>query len=81
MSNKIVFDTDDLHDQLMIEVMKYFKASERWESGSSDRAGIDARNALGVMRIVARRRRIEIQQQRKERMKKIREERKGKDNE
>lgn len=78
MSNKIVFDTDDLHDQLMIEVVKYFRASERWEAGISDRAGIDARNALGVLRIVARKRRMEIQQQRKERMKKIREERKKK---
>ena len=76
MSNKIVFDTDDLHDQLMIEVIKYFKANEKWEKGNSDRPGVDARNALAMMRIVARKRRMEIQQQRKERMKK-----KGKNNE
>jgi hypothetical protein len=76
MSNKIVFDTDDLHDQLMIEVIKYFKANERWEAGDADRPGVDARNALAMMRIVARKRRMEIQQQRKERMKK-----KGKNNE
>jgi len=77
MSNKIVFDTDDLHDQLMIEVIKYFKANERWESGDADRPGVDARNALAMMRIVARKRRMEIQRERKERMKK----RKGKENE
>ena len=77
MSNKIVFDTDDLHDQLMIEVIKYFKANERWEKGDSDRPGVDARNALAMMRIVARKRRMEIQRQRKERMKK----KKGKENE
>jgi hypothetical protein len=77
MSNKIVFDTDDLHDQLMIEVIKYFKASERWEKGDADRPGVDARNALGMIRIVARKRRMEIQRQRKERMKK----KKGKENE
>jgi hypothetical protein len=76
MSNKIVFDTDDLHDQLMIEVIKYFKANERWEAGDADRPGVDARNALAMMRIVARKRRMEIQQQRKERIKK-----KGKSNE
>lgn len=77
MSNKIVFDTDDLHDQLMIEVIKYFKASEKWEKGDADRPGVDARNALAMMRIVARKRRMEIQRQRKERMKK----KKGKENE
>ena len=77
MSNKIVFDTDDLHDQLMIEVIKYFKASERWETGDADRPGVDARNALGMLRIVARMRRMEIQRQRKARMKK----KKGKENE
>ena len=76
MSNKIVFDTDDLHDQLMIEVIKYFKANERWESGDADRPGVDARNALAMMRIVARKRRMEIQRERKERSKK-----KGKKNE
>ena len=76
MSNKIVFDTDNLHDQLMIEVIKYFKANERWESGDADRPGIDARNALAMIRIVARKRRMEIQRERKERMKK-----KGKSNE
>jgi len=79
MSNKIVFDTDDLHDQLMIEVIKYFKANERWEKGISDRSGIEARNALAMLRIVARKRRMEIQQQRKERSKKLREDRKKND--
>ena len=76
MSNKIVFDTDNLHDQLMIEVIKYFKANERWESNDADRPGVDARNALAMIRIVARKRRMEIQRERKERSKK-----KGKKNE
>jgi len=76
MSNKIIFDTDNLHDQLMIEVIKYFKANERWESGDADRPGVDARNALAMIRIVARKRRMEIQRERKERSKK-----KGKNNE
>ena len=77
MSNKIVFNTDNLHDQLMIEIIKYFKANERWETGDADRPGIDARNALAMIRIVARKRRMEIQRERKERMKK----KKGKENE
>jgi hypothetical protein len=69
---------NDLHDQLMLAVRDYFKYSERWEKGISDRAGIDARNALGTMRILARKRRMEIQRHRKERMAKIRNERKEK---
>ena len=70
MSNKIVFNTDNLHDQLMIEIIKYFKANERWESTNADRPGVDARNALAMIRIVARKRRMEIQRERKERSKK-----------
>lgn len=72
-------DEDDLHDQLMLAVRDYFKYSERWETGISDRSGIDARNALGKMRILARKRRMQIQKLRKERMAKIRKERKDKD--
>jgi hypothetical protein len=77
MSNKIVFGPGDLNEQLMLEIIKYFKANERWETGTADRPGIDARNALGVIRILARKRRMEIQQQRKERKKRL----KGKENE
>ena len=66
-------DDLDLHDQLMIAFRKYFKYSEKWESGTADRPGIDARNALGEIRILARKRRMEIQRIRKELRKKRRE--------
>lgn len=75
MSNKIVFGPGDLNEQLMLEIIKYFKANERWETGNADRPGIDARNALGVIRILARKRRMEIQQQRRERKKRLRNDR------
>jgi hypothetical protein len=71
MSNKIVFGPGDLNEQLMVEIIKYFKANERWESEDIDRPGVDARNALGVIRILARKRRMEIQRQRKERKKRL----------
>jgi hypothetical protein len=75
MSNKIVFDSDDLDEQLMLEIIKYFKAKERWEKGDSDRPGIDARNALAMIRIIARKKRMEIQKARSERKKRLREQR------
>jgi hypothetical protein len=59
----------------MLAFREYFKANERWEMGVSDRAGIDARNALGTIRILARERRKELQQARKERKKRIKNER------
>ena len=62
----------DLTDQLMIAMRNYFKYNEKWETGTSDRAGVDARNALGELRIIARKRRMEIQRQRKERKKRLR---------
>lgn len=62
----------DLHDEIMLAFREYFSANERWETKVSDRSGIDARNALGKIRILARKRRKEIQIQRKERMKQIR---------
>lgn len=58
---------DDLHDQLMLAFQEYFKASEKWESTNFDDPGIRARNALGKIRIIARKRRMEIQRIRKER--------------
>jgi hypothetical protein len=57
----------------MLALRDYFKYNERWETGTSDRAGIDARNALGIMRILARKRRMEIQRQRKERKRLLKE--------
>jgi hypothetical protein len=60
----------DTHEQIMLAIREYFKANERWEQGISDRSGVDARNALGTLRILARERRKEIQAERKERKKK-----------
>jgi hypothetical protein len=57
----------DLHDQLMLAFREYFEASEKWESTNFDDPGIRARNALGKIRIIARKRRMEIQRIRKER--------------
>jgi len=75
MSNKLVFGPGDLNEQLMLEIIKYFKANERWETGDADRPGIDARNALGAIRVLARKKRMEIQTQRKERRKRLKNER------
>lgn len=58
---------DDLHDQLMIAFRDYFKAVERWDTTDFDKAAVKARNALGIIRIIARKRRMEIQRIRKER--------------
>ena len=70
----------DLHDQLMIELIKYFEANELWESKGWDNKGVEARNALGAMRIIARKRRMEIQEKRKQRPKKS-DKKKGENNE
>jgi len=78
MSNRIRFETDDLNEQLVLEMIKYFKANERWEKGDADRPGVDARNALAMIRIIARKKRMEIQRQRAERKKRLREQRKPK---
>lgn len=59
----------DLHDQIMIEIVKYFEASELWETKGWDYKGVEARNALGRLRLVARKRRMEIQEKRKQRKK------------
>lgn len=56
----------DLHDKLMLAFRDYFEANERWETKQSGRSCIDARNALGQIRIIARQRRMEMQRQRKE---------------
>ena len=65
---KVDIETD-LHDQMMIEIIKYFDAIERWETTGYDYPGMEARNALGRLRIIARQRRMEIQKIRKERKK------------
>ena len=60
----------DLHDELMVEVIKYFEAAELWETKGWDYKGVEARNALGRLRVIARKRRMEIQEKRKLRVKK-----------
>jgi hypothetical protein len=66
---------EDTHEQLMLAFREYFRCNEKWEGGTSDEAGMLARNALAIIRILARDRRKELQSLRKERMKKVRAER------
>ena len=64
---------NDLHDEIMIELIKYFEASEIWEEKKWDHKAIEARNALGRLRLIARERRMEIQAIQKEVIRKRRE--------
>lgn len=57
---------NDLHDEIMIELIKYFEASEIWEEKKWDHKAVEARNALGRLRLIARKRRMEIQAIQKE---------------
>ncbi len=50
----------DVHDQLMLELVKYFSASEIWEVKKWDHKAIEARNALGAIAVLCRTRRKEI---------------------
>ena len=59
-----VADTD-FHDHIMIQLIKYFEASEIWETKGWDYKAVEAREALGAIAVLARKRRIEIQEQRK----------------
>ena len=56
----------DLHDQIMIELVKYFQANELWETKGWEYKAVEARNALANLRLSARKRRIEIQDKRKQ---------------
>lgn len=74
----------DIHDQLMIELVKYFAASEVWEVKKWDHKAVEARNALGAIRVLCRQRRMEIQNIQKEVIKTRRElkkKKKGESNE
>ena len=64
-----VADTD-FHDHIMIQLIKYFDASEIWETKGWDYKGVEAREALGAIAVLARKRRMEIQEKRKLRPKK-----------
>ena len=74
-----VADTD-FHDHLMIQLIKYFEASEIFETKGWDYKGIEAREALGAIAVLARKRRMEIQEKRKLRPKKS-DKKKGENNE
>lgn len=64
--HKILRVEKDLHDELMIEVIKYFEASEIWETKGYEYKAVEARNALSNIKAIAIRRRMEIQEKRKQ---------------
>lgn len=53
---------EELHDQLMRAFSEYFKANQRWMSKGTRRAGMDLRYWLGQIRIIARERRMKVQE-------------------
>jgi hypothetical protein len=61
-----VYQDEELHDQLMHAFREYFKANQRWLAKGSRRAGMDVRFWLGQIRIIARDRRMKIQEWRHE---------------
>lgn len=56
----------DTHEQLMQLFREYFKYNQDWESKQTHVAGIKCRNLLADIRIVARKRRAEILEIRKQ---------------
>ena len=64
VQDKTITVEKDLHDELMIEVIKYFEAAEVWETKGYEYKAVEARNALSNIRAIARRRRMEIQEKR-----------------
>jgi hypothetical protein len=57
---------EDTHEQLMKLFREYFKENQAWESRRTHVSAIKCRNLLAEIRIVARKRRAEIQENRKE---------------
>jgi hypothetical protein len=57
---------EDTHDQLMKLFREYFKENQAWESRRTHVSAVKCRNLLAEIRIVARKRRAEIQANRKE---------------
>ena len=55
----------DTHEQLMTLFREYFKYNQEWESRQTHVAGIKCRNLLAEIRIIARERRAEIQEVKK----------------
>lgn len=56
----------DTHDQLMKLFREYFKENQSWETRRTHVSAVKCRNLLAEIRIVARKRRAEIQSNRKE---------------
>jgi hypothetical protein len=56
----------DTHEQLMALFRQYFKENQTWEAKQTHTAGIRVRNLLADIRIVARKRRAEILEIRKQ---------------
>ena len=52
----------DTHDQLMLLFREYFNYNQDWESKQTHVAGIKCRTLLAEIRIIARKRRAEIQE-------------------
>ena len=80
VDDKKIIVEKDLHDELMVEVIKYFEASEIWETKGWDYKGVEARNALSNIRAIARSRRMEIQEKRNQRVR-VKYKKKGENNE
>jgi len=59
----------DSHDKMIEAFQQYFKYQDRFEYKGSDEAGIKARYWLSEIRNEASKRRVEIQEKRKERRK------------
>ena len=57
----------DSHDKMIEAFQQYFKWQERFEYKGSDEAGIKARYWLSEIRNEASKRRVEIQEKRKQR--------------
>jgi len=56
----------DTHEHLMSLFREYFKQNQDWESKKTHASGIRCRNILAEIRIIARQRRAEIQEGRKD---------------
>lgn len=59
-------NNEDTHDHLMRLFRQYFKENQIWESKRTHTAGIKVRHILAELRIIARKRRAEISEIRKE---------------
>lgn len=56
----------DTHEQLMMLFREYFKQNQDWEKKRTHVAGVKCRHLLAEIRIVARKRRAEIMEIRKQ---------------